>query len=43
MVDSNRIAPLRETEAANQKEAERRKQEEVVIKLSTLTNVSNFA
>jgi hypothetical protein len=30
-VDSNRITPVRETEAANQKEAECRKQEEVVI------------
>jgi hypothetical protein len=40
MVDSNEITPVRKTEAADQKEAERRKQEEVVIKLSTLTNVS---
>ena len=40
MVDSNKIAPVLETEAANQKEAERRKHEEVIVKLSTLTNVS---
>ena len=40
MVDSNKIVPARETEKSNQEEAERRKDEEVVVKLSTLTNVS---
>jgi len=40
MVDSNKIAPVLETETANQKDAERRKQKEIVVKLSTLTNVS---
>jgi hypothetical protein len=39
MVDSNKITPAGGTGAANQKEAERRKQEKVVIKLSTLANV----
>jgi transposase len=39
-VESNRLTPVRETEVSSQKEAERRKQEEVTVKLSTLTNVS---
>jgi hypothetical protein len=39
MVDSNKILEAREIDAANQKDAERRKQEEVTVKLSTLTNI----
>ena len=40
LIDSNRIASVRDTEAANQKEAERKKNEEITVKLSTLTNIS---
>ncbi|MDR1221791.1 MAG: hypothetical protein LBL07_02780 [Tannerella sp.] len=39
-VESNRLTPVRETEASSQKETERRKQEEVTVKLSTLTNLA---
>jgi hypothetical protein len=35
MVDSNKILEAREINAANQQEAERRKQEEITVKLST--------
>jgi hypothetical protein len=38
-VDSNRTAPVSETETASRKDAEYRKQEEIAVKLSTLTNV----
>jgi transposase len=40
MVDSNRIVSVKETEAVNQKEADVRRQEEISVKLSTLTNIS---
>lgn len=39
MIDSGKIASVRDTESANQKEAERRTREEVVVKLSSLTNI----
>jgi transposase len=40
LVDSNKIGSVVETESANREEAERRKKEEVIVKLSTLTNVN---
>lgn len=39
LLDSNKIASLRVSESANQKEAERRKLEEVTVKLTTLTHI----
>jgi hypothetical protein len=40
LLASNKIASCGETEPANRKEAEGRKQEEVVIKLATLSKLS---
>lgn len=39
-IDSNKIASIRATEAENKAETERRKREEIVIKLSSLTNIN---
>ena len=39
LIDSNKIVSIRDTEGSNQKDSERRKREEITIKLATLSNI----